>query len=173
MTPAKCPFLHRCSKYAELTRRIDRKDEVIAAKDREIARLRAENAALKASQCGGGRNPADVRPFGSSTPSSRIPLKPNSSEENRRKSGGQPKGHAGHGRKRVPEPDERIDLPKPTCPVSHMELVNCSVRTRTVVHAVPARCVTKQYTVYRGWCPACGCYHESEVPGVMPYFAFS
>jgi hypothetical protein len=70
MPPAKCPYLHRCSKYTELTCQLDRKDEVIAAKDREIARLRAENAALKASQCGGERNPANIKPFGSSTPSS-------------------------------------------------------------------------------------------------------
>ena len=173
MPPAKCPYLHRCNKYAELTCKLDRKDEVIAAKDREIARLKAENAALKAAQCGGERNPANVRPFGSSTPSSKIPVKANSSEENRRKAGGLPRGHPGHGRQEVPEPDEKIDLPRPTCPVSHLTLVNCSVRTRTVVHTVPARCITKQYTIYRGWCPACGCYHESEVPGVMPYFAFS
>lgn len=173
MPPAKCPYLHRCSKYTELTCQLDRKDEVIAAKDREIARLRAENAALKASQCGGERNPANIKPFGSSTPSSKIPVKANSSEENRKKAGGRQKGHQGHGRKVVAEPDEKIDLPKPTCPASHLPLVNCSIRTRTVVHTVPARCITKQYTIYRGWCPICGCYHESEVPGVMPYFAFS
>lgn len=173
MPPARCQYWNRCSKYTELTLKIDRQTEALAAKDREIARLRAENAALKAAQCGCERNPANVRPFGSSTPSSKIPVKANSSEEDRKKSGGLPKGHPGHGRNEVSEPDERIDLPKPTCPVSHLALMNCSVRTRTVVHVEPARCVTKQYTVYRGWCPACGCYHESEVPGVMPRFAFS
>jgi hypothetical protein len=101
MPPAKCPYLHRCSKYTELTCQLDRKDEVIAAKDREIARLRAENAALKASQCGGERNPANIKPFGSSTPSSKIPVKANSSEDNRKKAGGRQKGHQGHGRKVV------------------------------------------------------------------------
>ena len=73
----------------------------------------------------------------------------------------------------VANPDEKIDLPKPTCPVSHLPLANFQVRTRTVVHVVPARSITKQYTIYRAWCPDCGCYHESEVPGVMPYFGFS
>ena len=33
-----------------------------------------KNAALKAAQCGSPTNPADVRIFGSSTPSSLIPI---------------------------------------------------------------------------------------------------
>lgn len=173
MPPGKCPYLHRCNKYADLTRKLDRQYEIIAEKDREIARLRAENDALKAAQCGGGGGPADARPFGSSTPSSRIPVKANTAEENRKRVGGRPKGHVGHGRRRVDEPDERIDLPAPTCPVSHLPLENCTVRTRTVVHMVPARRVTRTYRVLRAWCPVCGRHHESEVPGVMPRFAFS
>lgn len=173
MPPGKCPFLHRCSKYTELTCKIDRQQASLAEKDREIARLKAENAALKAAQCGGALNPAKVRPFGSSTPSSRIPVKPNSTEDARSRVGGQKEGHVGHGREEVENPDEKIVLPKPTCPVTHAGFLHFQVRTRTVVHTVPARCVTKQYTIYRAWCPVCGCYHESEVPGVMPYFAFS
>ena len=173
MPPAKCPFLHRCNKYTELTCQLDRKDEIIAAKDRRIAQLEAENASLKAERCGGERNPAKIRPFGSSTPSSKIPVKENSTEEARSRIGGQKKGHPGHGRPDVADPDEKIDLPKPTCPVSRLPLANFQVRTRTVVHVVPARSITKQYTIYRAWCPDCGCYHESEVPGVMPYFGFS
>lgn len=173
MYPAKCPYLHRCNKYTELTCQIDRLKEALAAKDRENERLRTENAKLKALQCGGERNPAKIRPFGSSTPSSKIPIKENSTEEARGRVGGQKKGHVGHGRAGVPAPDEEIDLPKPTCPVSHAQLAHFQVRTRTVVHMVPARRVVKRYSVYRAWCPECGCYHESEVPGVMPHFAFS
>ena len=44
---------------------------------RSVPLMRAEgtekNAALKAAQCGSSTNPADVRIFGSSTPSSLIP----------------------------------------------------------------------------------------------------
>ena len=101
MPPAKCPFLHRCNKYTDLTLRIDRLVESNAAKDRRIAALEAENAALKAAQTGSPSNPADVRIFGSSTPSSLIPIKENSTEEARRRKGGQPEGHEGHGRKAV------------------------------------------------------------------------
>ena len=35
------------------------------------------------------------------------------------------------------------------------------------------RRIVRNYTIYRAWCPVCGKYHESEVPGVMPYFAFT
>ena len=74
MPPAKCPFLHRCNKYTDLTLRIDRLAESNASKDRRIAALEAEVAALKSAQCGSPTNPADVRIFGSSTPSSLIPI---------------------------------------------------------------------------------------------------
>ena len=169
----KCPYLHRCNKYTDLTCQIDRLREVLLAKDREIARLKAENEKLKARQCGGKADPAKTRLFGSSTPSSLIPIKENSTEEARRRIGGRPKGHVGCGRKDIPSPDERIDLPYPVCPINHAELTHFQVRTRTVVHSMPARCITRQYTIYRAWCPVCKRYHESEVPGVMPYFAFS
>ena len=88
MPPAKCPYLHRCNKYTDLTCQIDRLREASLAKDREIARLKAENERLKAAQCGGGQTSSKALPFGSSTPSSKIPLKPNSSEESRRRLGG-------------------------------------------------------------------------------------
>ena len=131
---------------------------------------------LKDAQCGGKANPATAKPFGSSTPSSLIPIKPNSSEEDRKRVGGQPKGHPGHGRKSVPdgEADEVAELPRPaSCPVSGLPLTSWTTRTRTVVHMVPARRIVRNCTIYRAWCPLCGKYHESEVPGVMPYFAFT
>ena len=47
MLPSKCPYLNRCNKYTELTCRIDRQKDIIAEKDREIAKLKKENAELK------------------------------------------------------------------------------------------------------------------------------
>ncbi len=177
MPPAKCPHLHRCNKYLDFARRIDRLEERLAAKTRECERLRAENERLRASQTGGeAEASAPPPPFGSSTPSSKIPVKPNSTEENRAKAGGRPKGHAGCGRKSVAaeDADERATLPLPVCPATHETLTNvCAVTTRTVVHAVRAHSVTRHYTRYRCWCPTCRAYHESEVPGVMPRFMFS
>ena len=176
MPPAKCQYWNRCGKYTELAVRIDRLTGALAAKDREIRSLREENARLKDAQCGGKAAPATARLFGSSTPSSLIPIKPNSSEEDRKRAGGQAKGHPGHGRKSVAddEADEVVELPKPAaCPVSGLPLTNWTTRTRTVVHMVPARRIVRNYTIYRAWCPVCGKYHESEAPGVMPYFAFT
>ena len=176
MLPSKCPYLNRCNKYTELTCRIDRQKDIIAEKDREIARLKKENAALKEAQCGGKTNPAQILPFGSSTPSSKIPIKENSTEESRKRIGGLKIGHSGHGRKRVSEAeaDEVIDLPAPiVCPVHGNELTEWTSRTKTVVHSVPAKTITRVYTIQRAWCAQCRKYHENKIPGVMPYFAFS
>ena len=176
MLPSKCPYLNRCNKYTELTCRIDRQKDIIAEKDREIAKLKKENEVLKAVQCGGKINPSKVLPFGSSTPSSKIPIKENSTEESRKRMGGLKTGHAGHGRKRISEveADEVIDLPAPNvCPIHGNELTECTTRTKTVVHSVPAKTITRVYTIQRAWCPQCRKYHENKIPGVMPYFAFS
>ena len=176
MPPAKCQYWNRCGKHTGLAVRIDRLTGALAAKDREIRSLREENARLKDAQCGGKAAPATARPFGSSTPSSPIPVKPNPSEEDRKRVGGQAKGHPGHGRKSVAddEADEVVELPKPAaCPVSGLPLTNWTTRTRTVVHMAPARRIVRNYTIYRAWCPVCGKRRESEAPGVMPYFAFT
>jgi transposase len=176
--PEQCPYSNRCNKYLDFARRIDRLEERLDAKTRQCERLEAEVAQLKAAQAGGeAEAPAAAPPpFGSSTPSSKIPVKPNSTEENRAKVGGRPKGHAGCGRKAVQaeDADERVVLPLPVCPATHRTLTDvCAVTTRTVVHAVRAHSVTRHYTRYRCWCPTCGRFHESEVPGVMPRFMFS
>ena len=174
--PAKCQYWNRCGKYTELAVKIGRLEERIAERDRRIRALEEENARLKDSQCGGKAGPAATRLFGSSTPSSLIPMKPNSSEEDRKRVGGRPEGHPGHGRKAVSdeEADEVVELAKPTvCPLHGATLASWTTRTRTVVHMVPARRIVRNYTICRAWCPLCGKYHESEVPGVMPYFAFT
>jgi hypothetical protein len=62
-----------------------------------LRKLRRENSRLK-DQLGRRNRALHEAPFGSSTPSSKRPVKPNSSEQDRRKMGGAKKGHAGHGR---------------------------------------------------------------------------
>ena len=85
---------------------------------KERDRLRRENARLKEQL---GRTPRTINeaPFGSSTPSSKLPVKQNSTDQNRRNMGGARQGHRGYGR---PGPDStpdatvrRVSCP-PTCP---------------------------------------------------------
>jgi len=77
-------------------------------KQREIDRLKDENQRLKAALRYRQRKQADG-PFGSSTPSSPIPLKANAKPEDQAKSGGARKGHTGHGRQATsPQQAHRI-----------------------------------------------------------------
>ena len=111
---------------------IDRLEEAVAAKCRRIMALEEENVRLKDAQCGGMPGAAvPALPFKSGTPSSKIPVKPNSSEEDRRRVGEPLKRHAGHRRMAVldEEADEVVDMPKPTsCPAHGIELVNWTTR---------------------------------------------
>jgi len=75
-----------CPGCLEKQRRIDELEE-------EVRRLKAQ---LRYQQ----RTAAEGF-FGSSTPSSTIPVKPNSLEERQAKRGGAKRGHGGHGRQAV------------------------------------------------------------------------
>ncbi len=67
-------------------------------KQREIDRLREELTRLR-QQLNQRQRDALAAPFGSATPSSKIPLKPNTTPEYSEKRGGAQLGHAGHGRR--------------------------------------------------------------------------
>ncbi len=69
-------------------------------KQREIDRLREEVARLRSQLCQRTRD-ANAAPFGSSTPSSKIPAKPNTTPEQTEKRGGAQAGHTGRGRRAV------------------------------------------------------------------------
>ena len=66
-------------------------------KQQVIDRLREENVRLKAKLRYQERT-AKEGPFGSSTPSAKVPLKANSAPENSQRRGGAKPGHQGHGR---------------------------------------------------------------------------
>lgn len=176
MPPGKCPYLHRCDKYAELTGLIDRLRDSVERLYLRNRELEKENERLRNAQSGGKVRAAEALPFGSSTPSSKIPVKANSTEENRMKVGGRPKGHAGCGRRAVPdgEADEVAELPRPrSCPSCGHRFERWVPESRTVVDEIPARRIVRNYTAFRAWCPKCGKWHRGKVPGVMPRFAFS
>ena len=69
-------------------------------KQREIDRLKEEVQRLRLKVCANERKNKEGF-FGSSTPSSQIPVKANSLAENQAKKGGGKVGHAGVGRARI------------------------------------------------------------------------
>src|SRR4030043_126835 len=82
-------MLGRCSvrRYCEAC--FEKQIKIEAVTD-EITRLKAKLKYLERKEQEGY--------FGSSTPSSKVPLKANAPAENQRKQGGLKKGHPGHGR---------------------------------------------------------------------------
>lgn len=140
------------------------------AKQQEIDRLREENTRLKASLRYQQRS-AKEAPFGSSTPSGKQALKPNSLEENQRKKGGAQPGHRGRGRRR-PRPEDitrHQAVPGPTqCPDCGGPLVAKGAKTRIVIDAIPVQREVIAYEVERCACPKCQRVLSSPVPGVFP-----
>lgn len=133
-------------------------------------KLRRENASLKEKL---GRQDRTIHeaPFGSSTPSAKRPVKPNSSDEDRRKMGGARKGHPGHGRPGVDSvPDaavRRVSAPV-VCPKCLADTRSKDVRSRLVVDCLPMRKTETVYELERRTCSKCGRIVAAEPPGVLP-----
>lgn len=145
-----------CPECFEKQRRIDELEE-------EVRRLKAQ---LRYEQ-----RTAAEGPFGSSTPSSKIAIKPNSLEERQEKRGGARPGHEGHGRGAVdPEEADRVEGVgvDATCPCCGGELEDKGVRWRTVVDGEPLKKETVVYGLQRKWCPRCRKSVQARAPGVLP-----
>jgi transposase len=141
----------------------------------EIDQLKEENRRLKA-QLRYERRKATEGPFGSSTPSSKIPVKPNSPPDQRDKRGGAKAGHVGHGRQALgPEEADRAEVIEvgDTCPCCGGTLENKGVRSRTVVDAQPLKKETVVYDLERRWCPRCRKSFQARAPGVLPKSLYS
>lgn len=110
-------------------------------------------------------------PFRSSTPSSKVPIKPSSLPERQARRGGGRAGHKGHGRKAVaPEAADRVtDVPGPMrCPDCGGMLEDCGRRERTVWEAQPVRVERLVYRLARKRCRQCGRRVQAQAPGVLP-----
>lgn len=109
--------------------------------------------------------------FGLSTPSSRLPCKPASPEENRNKSGGAPCGHPGRGRPSHAEgeADEVIceDVGE-KCPGCGGALVLKDARDRTVLDAGPTRPKKLLYHLAVRQCQSCGKTFRAKPKSVLP-----
>jgi transposase len=138
-------------------------------KQQRINELEEENAALKSRLRHQERSAAEG-PFGSSTPSSKVPIKPSALPERQARRGGARPGHAGHGRRRVaaPEADRVVETPPPTrCPKCGGTLTAKGVRERTVLDCRPIRVERIVYRLPRCRCRRCGASVETAAPGVL------
>lgn len=150
-----------CKNCLQKQQKIDRLEEELR---RAKAKLRYQERTAKEG------------PFGSSTPSSKVPLKPNSLEENQARKGGAKPGHPGHGRTRLqPQQAQRVipvRLPK-TCPDCGTPLENRGVKRRGVLDAQPLKSEKQLLLLDVKRCPKCRRTFRAQPPGVLPKSLFS
>jgi len=115
--------------------------------------------------------------FGSSTPSSKIPVK--ASSKGASKSGGARLHHPGHGRKCIQHTEQTkeagipISVPEEYCPDCQRELHKHGSKERTVLDATPMQVNTVLYELEQKRCPRCKKVITAKVPMVLPKCLFS
>jgi len=110
-------------------------------------------------------------PFGSSTPSSKLPVKANTTAERQARKGGARVGHKGRGRQttslRPTLPTETVAVPQ-ICPDCGHRVQSPSTRTRRLVSCQPPQAVTRNADVQEAWCPGCHKMIRPRTPGAFP-----
>jgi len=144
-------------------------------KQKKIKELEEEIACLKDKLCY-QRRTAKEGFFGSSTPSSKVPVKPNSSTKHQRNRGGGKPGHKGHGRSSICEQDaddvERVVIDN-VCPDCGNALEEKGVRARTVIDCQPVKMKKIVYHLQRKRCPKCKKVISARPPGVLAKCLYS
>jgi transposase len=114
--------------------------------------------------------------FGSSTPSSKIPVKPNRQKEYQRNRGGGKTGHQGHGRVSISEEDadniEKISVAN-VCLDCGTPLEDKGTKARTVIDCQPVKMKKVLYHLQRKHCPKCKKLISARVPGVFAKCLYS
>jgi transposase len=109
--------------------------------------------------------------FGSSTPSSKIPIKPNTLAERQQRRGGACVGHPGHGRRSVErgkaDRTERVAVGR-LCPRCGALLKDRGIKRRTVTECIPIKMEKVEYELERRYCAHCAESFNARPPGVMP-----
>lgn len=113
--------------------------------------------------------------FGSSTPSSQIPIKPDSLAERQQRRGGARSGHQGHGRCSISESNasrvERVTVGN-ACPKCGGRLKDRGIKRRTVMECVPIKMEMIAFQLEYKYCADCGESVCARPPGVMPKCLF-
>ena len=114
--------------------------------------------------------------FGSSTPSSKLPVKPNSQTEPQHNQGGGKAGHTGHGRSSICEQEadavETVTIEN-MCPDCGTALEEKGIKTRTVIDCQPIRMQKILYRLERKRCPRCKKVISARPPGVLAKCLYS
>lgn len=144
--------------------------EVCFEKQRTIDKLTEENRRLKA-QLKYRKDKEAEGFFGSSTPSSQIPVKANTDKKKQRRKKGAKPGHAGQGRTSCPveQAAEVIELePVKICPHCEGDIVIFETDERTVIESEPLRPKRRVYRLPHGRCVKCGRFVRAKAPSVLP-----
>ena len=139
-------------------------------KQQRIDQLEQENQRLK-QQLRYRQRQAEQGFFGSSTPSSKVPLKANRADANHPDPGGLKAGHPGHGRQAIPplEADRIETVPAPSdCPHCGGPLADKGVRLRSVLDCPPLKAQRIVYRLEKKYCPRCGRSLQAQAPAVLP-----
>ena len=153
-------------------------------KQQIINKLTVENERLKARLRAQERSVREG-PFGASTPSSKIPIKPNTPlpstaialGERQARCGGLNPGHAGHGRTALDDATadrvERVALHQERCPDCGEKLLSAGLHRRTIAGWRPQRVEKVLLRLERKRCPKCGRRWVARAPGVLPRGLYS
>lgn len=141
-------------------------------KQRQIDALREEIVGLKSKLRYQERQSKEGF-FGSSTPSSKLPVKPNTEGKKESKPRGARVGHKGAGRKGFGEAqaDQVVEvsgtLPM-VCPDCGAVLVDKGVVRRRVLESRPVKAERVLYVLAKKYCGHCRKTFQAEAPGVLP-----
>ncbi len=149
---------HYCKGCFEKQRKIDELTE-------EVKRLKAKLNYLERKGQEGY--------FGSSTPSSQVPLKTNALKENQGKRGGAKPGHRGHGRQRFDESEaDRVVRVESEvgdrCPRCGGPLEDKGIEEHGVIDIPPLKTERILYQLPKRYCPHCQKSYQPPTPGVLP-----
>lgn len=139
-------------------------------KQRRIDNLEQQVVALR-SKLRYQQRTAKEAPFGSSTPSSKVLVKPNTLAERQALRGGGKPGHPGHGRAPIAAASaarvERVAAPD-RCPHCNARLTLRRLRRRGIIDCDPVRVERRVLELESKKCPRCGRHVEARASGVLP-----
>jgi len=147
---------------------------VCLEKQRRIDDLEDEVKRLRAA-LGREERKAQEGLFGSSTPSSKKPVKKNIEKREGKPKGARP-GHKGHGRKGHVEgtSDRTVDVAPDTelCPQCGNTLVKKGIEERSVLDTPSSKPEKVSFSLHKRYCPHCRKSFTPQPPGVLPKSLF-